>query len=53
MSTRGAQQTTNAGTTLVCVCDTHDDDPCHIHVTKGGIRFIGAADGTLVLGVRR
>ncbi len=52
MSIRGPQQTTNAGTTLVCACDTHDD-PCHIHVTADGIRFIGARDGTLVLGVRR
>jgi hypothetical protein len=48
MSTCTSVQTTKSGTTLACVCDT--DDPCHIHQTAGGVRFIGALDGVLVLG---
>jgi hypothetical protein len=52
MSTRGAQQTTNSGTTLVCVCADHDD-PRHIHRTKDGVRFIEALNGPLVLGGAR
>ena len=51
MRTYGPQQTTNGGITLVCACDT--DDPCHIHQTEDGIRFIGSLDGPLVLGGAR